>query len=237
MKKAKRAKKGFTASSFDLLHAGHIAMLRESKDNCDYLIVGLNTNPCKNGRYPVQNVVERYTQLKAVSYIDEIIPYNNEKELIDLILLNDIDIRFIGEDYKNKPFTGDNLPIEIFYNSRRHDFSSSTLKTAVVKNQEKPKNIVKDNSQYLLTDENMTDLVLSKTILKPTQETNGHSHDDKEEVYIFESGSGIIIIGDNHFGVYPGLTKTIKFGEFHKVINSSNSEDLVFHAVFAGRRD
>jgi glycerol-3-phosphate cytidylyltransferase len=74
---------GFTCSSFDLLHAGHVMMLKESKDNCDYLIVGLNVNPCKGGKFPVQNVVERYTQLHAVQYVDEIIPYNSESELID----------------------------------------------------------------------------------------------------------------------------------------------------------
>ena len=78
-------KLGFTCSSFDLLHAGHIAMLKESRSNCDRLIVGLNVNPKKDGQYPVQSVVERYTQLSAVKYVDEIVPYNTEQELIDLI--------------------------------------------------------------------------------------------------------------------------------------------------------
>ena len=122
-------KLGFTCSSFDLLHAGHIAMLKESRSNCDRLIVGLNVNPKKDGQYPVQSVVERYTQLSAVKYVDEIVPYNTEQELIDLIQLFQINIRFIGEDYRNKSFSGDNLPnIEIFYNSRDHRFSSSHLK-------------------------------------------------------------------------------------------------------------
>ena len=122
-------KLGFTCSSFDLLHAGHIAMLKESRSNCDRLIVGLNVNPKKDGQYPVQSVVERYTQLSAVKYVDEIVPYNTEQELIDLIQLFQINIRFIGEDYRNKSFSGDNLPnIEIFYNRRDHRFSSSHLK-------------------------------------------------------------------------------------------------------------
>ena len=77
---------GFTCSSFDLLHAGHIAMLKESSENCDRLIVGLNVNPCKGGKYPVQSVVERYVQLSAVKFVDEIIPYNSESELIKLLL-------------------------------------------------------------------------------------------------------------------------------------------------------
>ena len=123
-------KLGFTASSFDLLHAGHIAMLRESSENCDKLIVGLNVNP--TGKKCMQTVVERYTQLSAVKYVDEIVPYNSEEELIDLIKLFHINIRFIGEDYRNKSFTGDDLPnIEIFYNRRDHRFSSTELKNHI----------------------------------------------------------------------------------------------------------
>ncbi|MBT6072901.1 MAG: adenylyltransferase/cytidyltransferase family protein [Euryarchaeota archaeon] len=118
---------GFTCSSFDLLHAGHIAMLRESKENCEWLIVGLNVNPVNKS--PLQSVVERFTQLSAVKYVDEIVPYNTEEELIDLIQLYRVDIRFIGEDYRDKPFTGDTLEgIEVFYNRRDHRFSSSGLK-------------------------------------------------------------------------------------------------------------
>jgi len=129
-------KKGFTASSFDLLHAGHCAMLKESKDNCDYLIVGLNVSP--EDKIPVQSVIERFTQLDAVKYVDKIVPYCGEEELIDLLKLYDINIRFIGDDYRNKSFTGDDLKdIEIFYNSRNHRFSSSGLKKEVVINQTK----------------------------------------------------------------------------------------------------
>tara|TARA_B110000495_G_scaffold108809_1_gene94067 strand:+ start:2884 stop:3306 length:423 start_codon:yes stop_codon:yes gene_type:complete len=122
-----RNKIGFTCSSFDLLHAGHIAMLRESKENCEWLIVGLNVNPVNKS--PLQSMVERFTQLSAVKYVDEIVPYNTEEELIDLIQLYRVDIRFIGEDYRDKPFTGDTLEgIEVFYNRRDHRFSSSGLK-------------------------------------------------------------------------------------------------------------
>ena len=119
---------GFTCSSFDLLHAGHVAMLKESKQNCDFLIVGLNAKPLKNGRYPVQNLVERWTQLNAVKYVDQIIPYDGEDELLDLLKLHNPDVRFIGEDYRNKPFTGNDLNIEVFYNTRYHRFSSAGLK-------------------------------------------------------------------------------------------------------------
>jgi|TARA_R110002074_G_scaffold45808_1_gene118318 glycerol-3-phosphate cytidylyltransferase len=119
---------GFTCSSFDLLHAGHVAMLKESKQNCDFLIVGLNAKPLKNGRPPVQNLVERWTQLNAVKYVDQIIPYDGEDELLDLLKLHNPDVRFIGEDYRNKPFTGNDLNIEVFYNARHHRFSSAALK-------------------------------------------------------------------------------------------------------------
>jgi len=101
--------------------------LRESKENCEWLIVGLNVNPVNKS--PLQSVVERFTQLSAVKYVDEIVPYNTEEELIDLIQLYRVDIRFIGEDYRDKPFTGDTLEgIEVFYNRRDHRFSSSGLK-------------------------------------------------------------------------------------------------------------
>ena len=103
---------GFTASAFDLLHAGHIQMLREAKSQCDYLICGLQMDPSldrpaeKNP--PIQTIVERYTQLKAVSYVDEIIPYNTEADLIDILTLYEIDVRILGEEYKSKDFTGKN---------------------------------------------------------------------------------------------------------------------------------
>ena len=123
---------GFTASSFDLLHAGHVMMLKESRERCDHLVVGLNINPIKDGQYPVQSVVERYAQLQAIRWVDEIVPYMQEKDLIDLIKLYGVSIRFIGEDYRGKSFTGDDLEdIEIFYNKRNHRFSSSELKHRV----------------------------------------------------------------------------------------------------------
>jgi len=231
---------GFTASSFDLLHAGHIAMLKESKENCDYLIVGLNVNPHKNGRYPVQNVVERYAQLEAVKYIDKIIPYNSESELVDLLTLYKIDIRFIGEDYRDKSFTGDHLPIEIFYNSRQHRFSSSGLKKEVVKNQETPSlvgEVIKDNETYTLIDNTeLKNLVVSSTILKPSQHTRGHKHEGIEEVYIFQSGFGRIEVGDEIKEVKAGDTVIIPDGQFHKVYNNSSTEDFSFIAIFNDKR-
>ena len=126
---------GFTCSTFDLLHAGHIAMLREAKAQCDYLIVGLQTDPTisrptKNS--PIQTVVERYTQLKCCKYIDEIIPYVYEKDIIDIIQTYNIDVRIIGEEYKYKMYTGKNecknLGIKLYYNKRQHRFSSSYLR-------------------------------------------------------------------------------------------------------------
>ena len=132
---------GFTCSTFDLLHAGHIAMLREAKEHCDYLIVGLQTDPTidrpdtKNP--PVQTLVERYTQLKAVSYVDEIVPYVLEQDVQDMLRSFKIDVRIIGEEYKTIDFTGKEYctekGIEIYYNSREHRFSSSEIKTRLKK--------------------------------------------------------------------------------------------------------
>jgi len=100
---------GFTCSTFDLLHAGHVQMLREAKEQCDYLICGLQMDPSvdraeKNA--PVQTIVERYTQLKAVGYVDEIIPYATESDLEDILSMYSIDVRVLGEEYKDKTFTG-----------------------------------------------------------------------------------------------------------------------------------
>jgi len=232
---------GFTCSSFDLLHAGHVAMLKECKDNCDKLIVGLNVNPHKNGRYPVQSVVERYAQLSAVKYVDEIIPYTSEKELIDLLQLYQIDVRFIGDDYRDKTFTGDNLPIETFYNRREHNFSSSGLKKQVVENQSSQTlkgNVVKDNDIYTIVDNTDLDqLTVSTTTLKPSQETSGHSHEGIEEVYTFLSGHGIMVVDDAEMYAEAGKTFIIPDGAFHKVYNNSDDEDLMFICVFNHRRN
>jgi glycerol-3-phosphate cytidylyltransferase len=232
---------GFTCSSFDLLHAGHVMMLKECSENCDKLIVGLNVNPCKNGKYPVQSVVERYVQLSAISGVDEIIPYNTEAELVDLLLLCRIDIRFIGEDYKNKPFTGDDLPMEIFFNIRDHRFSSSGLKQAVLNNLETEHiegNVVKDNDTYTIIDNTELDnLTVSTTTLKPDMETKGHEHHDIEEVYTFLSGTGLIVIDEEEHDVGRGKTLTIPAGAYHKVYNRSKHEDLVFICVFNDRRN
>ena len=117
---------GFTASSFDMLHVGHIEMLKESKENCEHLIAGLNVNPAN--KETVQSVMERYIQLVACRYVDEVIPYESEEDLENLLLLKRIDIRFLGEDYIDRGYTGDQLDIDIFYNKRAHGFSTSELR-------------------------------------------------------------------------------------------------------------
>jgi len=232
---------GFTCSSFDLLHAGHVVMLNECKENCDKLIVGLNVNPCKNGKYPVQSVVERYIQLNAIAAVDEIIPYNSETELYDLLTLLPIDIRFIGADYTDKSFTGDSLPMQIMYNARNHRFSSSGLKKDVITNEETKHlegNVIKDNDTYTIVDNtDLKELTVSTTTLKPSQETTGHSHDGIEEVYTFLSGQGRMIIGDEEYYAEKSKTFIIPDGKFHKVINSSEHEDLLFLCVFNQRRN
>ena len=133
MEPKQRSVIGFTCGAFDLLHAGHIVMLKEAKQNCDYLIVGLQTDPsidrqAKN--QPVQSVYERYMQLQAVKYVDEIIPYDTEQSLIDLLESTEIHLRFVGEDYVERNFTGKGLH-EIYYTNRQHTFSSSGLRKRV----------------------------------------------------------------------------------------------------------
>jgi len=127
---------GFTCSTFDLLHAGHILMLAECKSVCDHLIVGLQSDPTidrpNTKNKPVQSVVERYVQLSAVKFVDEIIVYDTEKDLEDLLMFLPITVRICGEEYKDKPLTGreicDARGIKTYYNSRTHRFSSSELR-------------------------------------------------------------------------------------------------------------
>lgn len=122
---------GFTCGAFDLLHAGHVVMFKEARQNCKYLIVGLQTDPSidrQEKNKPVQSIYERYIQLKAVKYIDEVIPYDTEKSLLDLLNSTHIDIRFIGEDYVDKHFTGKGMH-EVYYTSRKHSFSTTELRS------------------------------------------------------------------------------------------------------------
>ena len=138
---------GFTCSTFDLLHAGHILMLAECKTICDYLIVAVQSDPTidrpdvKNK--PVQSIVERYVQLSAVKFIDEIIVYDTEKDLEDLLMFLPINVRIIGEEYKDKEFTGKQIcedrGIKIWYNSRNHRFSSSELRNRTYQSELKRK--------------------------------------------------------------------------------------------------
>ena len=133
-------KVGFTCSSFDLFHAGHVMMLKEAKEHCDYLIVGLQTDPTIDRAWknrPVQSVFERYVQLKACVYIDEIVPYATEKELQDILTSYPIDVRIIGEEYRDKQFTGHNLPMQVYFNSRQHSFSTTELRQRVLEAKKK----------------------------------------------------------------------------------------------------
>ena len=134
---------GITFSTFDLLHAGHVSMLREAKTQCDYLICGLQVDPSidraeKNS--PVQTLVERWTQLQGVKYVDEIIPYQTETDVEDILKLFSIDLRIIGEEYKDGKFTGRATcaarGIELYFNKRDHRFSSSDLRKRVYNREE-----------------------------------------------------------------------------------------------------
>ncbi|MBF0597735.1 adenylyltransferase/cytidyltransferase family protein [Faecalibacter rhinopitheci] len=134
---------GITFSAFDLLHAGHIKMLEDAKKQCDYLIVGLQTDPTLDRpekNRPTQTVVERYIQLKGCRFVDEIVPYATEQDLEDILKSFDIDVRIIGIEYKDQNFTGrtycEEKGIELYYNSRDHRFSSSGLRKVVAEKEQ-----------------------------------------------------------------------------------------------------
>lgn len=130
---------GITFSTFDLFHAGHIAMLSEAKNHCDYLIAALQTDPTidrpdtKNP--PVQSIVERQIQVSACRFVDEIVVYQTEKDVEDILLTLPLDVRILGVEYENKDFTGKDIcydrDIELVFNSRDHSFSSSNLRERV----------------------------------------------------------------------------------------------------------
>lgn len=125
---------GFTCSCFDLLHAGHIMMLREAKSQCDYLIVGLQTDPTidrPEKNKPIQSIAERYIQLSACKYIDEIVVYATEKDLVNVLNAFPINVRILGEEYRDREFTGKDIQMEFYFNRRQHGFSTTELRDRI----------------------------------------------------------------------------------------------------------
>ena len=131
-------KKGFACGVFDIFHAGHVLMLKECKEHCDYSIVGLNTaenfsadiNPRK--RKPVYSIEERKLIIQSCRYVDEVLTYNSEDELYEIMKAKKINIRFLGEDYKGKPITGADLGIEIYYTGRSHGYSTTNVINRII---------------------------------------------------------------------------------------------------------
>lgn len=122
---------GITAGAFDLLHAGHVAFLGNAKKRCDKLIVLLHVDPSiqrESKNKPVQTVYERYQQLNACRFVDEVVPYETEKDLYNYLVINNINIRFLGSEYINTPFTGSKLLLDVFYIPREHNYSSTELR-------------------------------------------------------------------------------------------------------------
>ena len=136
-------KKGFTCSCFDLLHAGHIKMLQDARNQCDYLIVGLQSDPTidrpDTKNKPIQTLEERQIMLSAVRFIDEIMIYDTEDDLYSYLKHNKPDVRILGSDYDipDKRFTGDNLDIDIYYHRRDHDWSTTNLRKRITKEENK----------------------------------------------------------------------------------------------------
>lgn len=132
-------KVGFNCSTFDLFHAGHVAMLKIEKQHCDHLVVALQSDPTidrpDTKNKPVQSLYERYVQISACKYVDEVLVYETEEDLENIFKTQTIHIRFLGEEYRNKPFTGKQYcldkGIDIFYHERDHPYSSSNLRKRV----------------------------------------------------------------------------------------------------------
>ena len=140
---------GFTCSTFDLFHAGHVVMLEEAKRQCDYLIVGIQLDPTldrETKNKPVQSIIERQIQVKACRYVDEVVIYSTEKELEDILMTLPIDTRILGEEYMDKEFTGKDIclkrGIRFHYNKRDHYFSSTDLRKRVFEAEVKKRGII-----------------------------------------------------------------------------------------------
>jgi glycerol-3-phosphate cytidylyltransferase len=134
------SKTGFTCGSFDLCHYGHILMFKECKEQCDHLIVGLQINPNKDRpekNIPIQSLEERWGQLEAIKYIDDVIVYETEDDLIQLLTYIQADIRFVGADWKDGKYTGWELDIPVIFNSRDHSFSTSELRQRIFQSEQK----------------------------------------------------------------------------------------------------
>ena len=138
----KKRKVGFTCSTFDLFHAGHYLMLKDAKSKCDILVVGLQTDPTideeyrvktggKNKNKPVQSFEERKIQIDGCKYVDHIIPYSTEEDLLHLLKTLNPDIRILGSDWKGKSYTGHELNIDIHWHNRDHNYSTSNLRKRV----------------------------------------------------------------------------------------------------------
>ena len=128
-------KKGITFSTFDLFHTGHVLMLQEAKSQCDWLIVCLQTDPTidrPNKNKPVQTLFERFIQVRACKYVDELIVYTTEDEVIQILKAIDYDVRIIGEEYSDKSFTGKDLSEgKVYFNKRQHSFSTTELRDRI----------------------------------------------------------------------------------------------------------
>ena len=128
-------KKGITFGAFDLFHAGHILMLEEAKTVCDHLTVCVQLNPNQDRpekNVPVQSVIERQIQVKACTYVDDVLVYESEEDVVNILLALDWDVRIIGEEYRHEPFTGRDITLDrCYFNRRSHDFSTSELRKRV----------------------------------------------------------------------------------------------------------
>ena len=127
--------RGFTCGAFDLLHPGHLFLFEKAKEECDWLIIGLHTDPSidrPSKNKPCESVFERWYRLSAVKYVDEIIPYDTEADLYNLLVLQQPDLRFLGEEYAGRGYTGNDLDIEVSFIARHHDYSSSALRNKII---------------------------------------------------------------------------------------------------------
>ena len=225
--------KGVIAGNFDVLHPGYVDMFKEMRQHCDVLVVLLHEDPTlerPNKLKPVLSVAERVFMLKDLKLADDVITYKYEAVLYDLLKIGQFDIRFLGDDYINKPFTGDDLKIPIHYLNRAHGWSTTKFKTLVVNSLKEIDERPWGKYEVLLDAENVK---VKRITVNPGQKLSYQYHHERREEWTVVQGNLTIIFDDDKVFIFPGESSHIPIGYKHRAWNQTD-EPVIFIEVQTG---
>ena len=225
--------KGVIAGNFDVLHPGYVEMFKEMRQNCDTLVVLLHEDPSLERPLkmkPILSVAERIFMLKDLGLADDIISYKYEAVLYDLLKLGNFDVRFLGDDYKNKPFTGDDLKIPIHYLDRSHGWSTSKFKSKIVDSLNEVDERPWGKYEVLLDVDNVK---VKRITVNPGQRLSYQYHNKRKEQWTIVEGNLTIVLDDEKVFRNKGESITIPLGAKHRAWNE-NDEPVIFIEVQTG---